>query len=188
MCIDQVLIPYWESLTLLLKCHCVKIKVWVSRGVAESIMWVISGSHLQQCLSPLLPGRHCFTPACEGPEQYENDYWETVESHLLFSSFPSFLHPTSFHEPKPKTVSGGRSFPHNPEHKIPSYHLPGSLTLKSSPPLKPHAFLTLLNIVQTSILVFFQTNNEAFSTPSGFNILLFCFMRSLNPRLNQGGL
>lgn len=162
MCIEQILMPYWESLTLLLKCHYAKITVWVwllRCCWKHHVGYSISGSHLPQCLSPLF---HCLKPAREGPEQYENDYWETVESHLLLCFLPSFLHPTSFHGPKPKTVSGEFLF-HTIQNikstlKIPTW-FPNPLNVTT---IKAPCFLTHLSIVQTSILVCFQTNNDAF--------------------------
>lgn len=155
MSIDQVLMPYWESLTLFLKRHYVKIKVWV--GLADEVLFrawcgFIWGSHLPQCLSPLF---HCLTPACEGPHQYENDYWETVEPSAL-SSLPSFLHPTSFHGPKPKTAYLGKVFSthfwtqKNPQNKSLWFSNSQHVTTIEGPCL----FLTLLFIWSWSVSTF----------------------------------
>ncbi len=139
MCIDQILMPYWESLTLLLKCHYVKITVWQTR-----CCWEHPVGYFELTLTVSLS----FLP---GVSLSHTCMWRSsaVWEWLLRNSREPpalLLSPLHFFIPPPPMGQNTVFSTH------PRTRLVGSPTLKMSPPLKPHAFLTLLSIEQTSVL------------------------------------
>lgn len=118
MCIDQVLMPYWESLTLLLKCHYVKITVAVEVLLKASCGLQYIRLTLTAMSLSSFPGAS-LSQTCMWRS---TAVWEWLLRNSreppapLLSPFISSSHLLPW--AKTKDCIWGRSFPHNPEHKI----------------------------------------------------------------------
>lgn len=146
MCIDQILMPYWESLTLLLKWHYVKITVWQTR-----CCWEHHVGYIRLTLTAVSLSSFTGSSLSHSCMWRSRAVWKWLLRNsreppaLLLSPFISSSHLVPWADTK--DLSGEGLFHTFPNSII---HVLGSPTLKMSPPLKPHAFLR-----QTSVSPYF---------------------------------